>query len=71
MRQPNVIFILCDDLGINDLNCYGRTEHHTPNLDLLAKEGTRFTCAYAAQPICSASRAALLSGKNPGRLHLT
>ena len=68
---PNIVFILCDDLGINDLHCYGRKDHHTPNLDRLATQGTRFTSAYCAQPICSASRAALLTGKNPARLHLT
>ncbi len=70
-RPPNVVFILCDDLGINDLHCYGRQDHHTPNLDRLAARGTRFTSAYCAQPICSASRAAILTGKNPARLHLT
>lgn len=69
--KPNVVFILCDDLGINDLHCYGRQEHHTPNLDRLAREGMRFTTAYCAQPICSPSRAAILSGKAPARLHLT
>jgi arylsulfatase A-like enzyme len=68
---PNIVFILADDLGINDLACYGRTEHRTPNLDRLAAEGTRLTSAYCALPICSASRAAILSGKNPARLHLT
>lgn len=68
---PNVLFILTDDLGINDLGCYGRTEHRTPNLDRLAGEGMRFTSAYCAQPICSPSRAALLTGKAPARLHLT
>ncbi|MFV0416700.1 MAG: sulfatase [Chthoniobacterales bacterium] len=71
MSQPNIIFILCDDLGINDLACYGRTEHHTPHLDRLAKQGIRFTSAYASQAICSASRAGLLTGLNPARLHLT
>ena len=55
---PNVVFILTDDLGINDLGCYGRKEHHTPNLDKLASEGMRFTSAYCAQPICSPSRPA-------------
>jgi arylsulfatase A-like enzyme len=70
-RPPNILFILCDDLGINDLHCYGRQDHHTPNLDRLAKEGTRFTSAYCAQPICSPSRAAILTGKTPARLHLT
>jgi arylsulfatase A-like enzyme len=68
---PNIVFILADDLGINDLACYGRSDHRTPNLDQLAMNGTRFTAAYCAQPICSASRAAILSGKNPARLHLT
>src|SRR5881396_1510580 len=68
---PNVVFILADDLGPNDLACYGRREHHTPNLDRLAAEGSRFTCAYVAQPICSPSRAAILTGKAPARLHLT
>jgi len=69
--RPNVLFILCDDLGINDLRCYGRTDHNTPNLDRLASQGVRFTSAYCAQPICSPSRAAILTGKTPARLHLT
>ena len=69
--KPNVVLILCDDLGINDLRCYGRQDHHTPNLDLLARQGMRFTSAYCAQPICSPSRAAILTGKTPARLHLT
>ncbi|MHB8974994.1 MAG: sulfatase [Pirellulaceae bacterium] len=68
---PNIVFILADDLGINDLACYGRSEHRTPHLDQLAVDGMRFTAAYCAQPICSASRAAILSGKSPARLHLT
>ena len=67
----NIIFILADDLGINDLGCYGRKEHNTPNLDQLAREGARFTASYCAQPICSPSRAAILTGKAPARLHLT
>jgi len=69
--KPNILFILCDDLGINDLGCYGRAEHRTPHLDRLAAEGMRFTSAYASQAICSASRAGLLTGLNPARLHLT
>jgi arylsulfatase A-like enzyme len=68
--QPNIIFVFADDLGINDLHCYGRAEHHTPNIDRLAEQGMRFTDAYA-QPVCSPSRAALLTGKNPARLHIT
>jgi len=70
-KNPNILFILCDDLGVNDLRCYGRDDHNTPNLDRLAAEGTRFTSAYASQAICSASRAGLLTGYNPARLHLT
>ncbi len=69
--QPNIVLVLADDLGINDLACYGRTDHQTPNLDRLASSGIRFTCAYTAQPICSPSRAALMTGKCPARLHLT
>lgn len=68
---PNVILILADDLGVNDLGCYGRRDHQTPHLDQLASEGVRFACAYTAQPICSPSRAALMTGKAPARLHLT
>lgn len=71
ITKPNVILILADDLGVNDLACYGRHEHRTPNLDRMAAEGTRFTNAYASCPVCSPTRAALLTGKNPARLHLT
>ncbi len=69
--RPNIVLILADDLGVNDLGCYGRDDHRTPNLDRLASQGMRFTCAYTAQPICSPSRAALLTGKCPARLNLT
>lgn len=71
MTLPNIVFVLCDDLGVNDLHCYGRKDHNTPNLDRLAEQGTRFTSAYASQAICSASRAGLLTGLNPARLHMT
>ncbi|MFO0960828.1 MAG: sulfatase [Isosphaeraceae bacterium] len=70
-ERPNVVFILADDLGINDLGCYGRAEHRTPNLDRLAAQGARFTSAYAACSVCSPTRAAILTGKSPARLHLT
>jgi arylsulfatase A len=70
-ERPNVVLILADDLGINDLGCYGRKDHRTPNLDRLAAQGTRFANAYAAASICSPNRAALMSGKSPARLHLT
>lgn len=70
-QPPNIVFILADDLGINDLHACGREDHRTPNLDRLATAGVRFTSATCAQPICSASRAALLTGLAPARLHLT
>jgi arylsulfatase A-like enzyme len=68
--QPNIVFILADDLGYGDLSCYGGRVP-TPNLDQLAREGTRFTQAYVASPICSPSRAALITGQHPGRWRIT
>ncbi|HZN57693.1 MAG TPA: sulfatase-like hydrolase/transferase, partial [Planctomycetota bacterium] len=70
-RPPNILFILADDLGVTDLACYGARDASTPHLDRLAAEGARFTTAYCAQPICSASRAAIFTGKAPARLRLT
>ncbi|MBI3865426.1 MAG: sulfatase-like hydrolase/transferase [Planctomycetia bacterium] len=70
-RPPNIILIVADDLGWADLNCYGSKYHRTPELDRLAREGMRFTQAYAACPVCSPTRAALMTGKYPARLHLT
>lgn len=70
-RPPNVIVILVDDLGWKDLSCQGSTFHRTPNIDRLAASGVRFTSGYAACPVCSPTRAALLSGQWPARLHLT
>jgi arylsulfatase A-like enzyme len=69
--KPNVVFILMDDLGWADLGCYGSTFHETPNLDKLAARGVRFTNGYAACPVCSPTRASILTGKYPARLHLT
>src|SRR5215813_2546701 len=69
--KPNFVLIFADDLGISDLSCYGRRDQPTPNLDRMAAEGMRFTCGYCSQPICSPSRAGILTGKTPGRLHLT
>ncbi len=66
--RPNIVFILADDLGWRDLRCAGHDIHDTPHLDRLAREGTRFAQGYAAAPICSASRAALLTGRSPARL---
>jgi len=62
------VVILADDLGWRDLRCTGNPWHDTPHLDQLAREGARFTQAYAAAPICSASRVALLTGRSPARL---
>ncbi len=69
--RPNIVFILADDLGWADVGFNGSTYHQTPNLDRLAREGTRFPSAYAAGPVCSPTRAALLTGQSPARLHLT
>jgi arylsulfatase A-like enzyme len=69
--RPNIVFILIDDLGWRDLGCYGNTFHETPNIDRLAREGLRFTQAYAAGPVCSPTRASILTGKYPARLQLT
>ena len=62
VARPNIVYILADDLGYGDLGCFGATDVLTPNLDRLAAEGTRLTSFYVAQPVCTASRAALLSG---------
>lgn len=70
-EKPNFVLIFADDLGINDLSCYERKDQPTPNLDRMAAEGARFTCGYCSQPICSPSRAGLLTGRFPARLHLT
>ena len=67
-RQPNVIFVLADDLGWAELGCYGNSFNETPHLDKLAKQGIRFTHAYAAAPVCSPYRAALLTGQHPARM---
>jgi arylsulfatase A-like enzyme len=66
-RRPNVLFILADDLGWGDLSCYGRPDYRTPNLDTLAAEGTRFTEAYSASPVCTPTRCAFITGQYPAR----
>ena len=65
--RPNIIVILCDDLGHGDLSCYGHPIIKTPNLDRLASSGIRFTDCYASSPVCSPSRAGLFTGRNPNR----
>jgi uncharacterized sulfatase len=66
---PNVLFILIDDLGARDLGGEGARLAESPHLDHLARQGLRFTAGYAPAPICSASRASLLTGRSPARLH--
>jgi arylsulfatase len=65
-EQPNIIFILADDLGWRDLGCYGQTKIRTPHLDKLAAEGMRFSQAYAGNAVCAPSRCCLMTGKHPG-----
>ncbi|MEZ4699027.1 MAG: sulfatase [Rhodothermales bacterium] len=70
-QRPNIVFILADDLGYSDLGAYGNPFNETPRIDSLARMGMRFTQAYVASPICSPSRAAIMTGRHPARLHLT
>jgi uncharacterized sulfatase len=70
-KKPNILFILADDLGWHQLGCYGSKFYETPNLDRLAKQGMRFTDGYAAAAVCSPTRASIMTGKYPARLHLT
>ena len=69
-RKPNVIVILSDDQGTVDMNCYGSKDLYTPNMDKLAQRGVRFTQLYVGAPVCSPSRAALLTGRYPQRAQL-
>ena len=69
--KPNIIFILADDLGWAELGCCGNKFNETPNLDKLASQGMRFTEAYAAAPVCSPYRAALMTGQYPARIGIT
>jgi arylsulfatase A len=65
-RPPNVVFILADDLGVHELGCYGQKLIRTPNVDRMAKEGTKFTRFYAGNAVCAPSRCVLMTGKHPG-----
>ncbi|WP_437921408.1 sulfatase-like hydrolase/transferase [Sphingobacterium sp. LRF_L2] len=69
-RHPNIILILADDLGLGDIGCYAG-KYETPNIDRIAEEGMRFTDYYSASPICSPSRAGILTGRFPAALHFT
>ena len=68
---PNLVLLLVDDLGWGDLGCYGERFHRTPAIDSLAADGTLFTDAYATSPVCSPSRASLMTGKYPARIRIT
>ena len=67
----NIIYILADDLGWAELGCYGNTFNETPNIDKLSRQGMLFTDAYAAAPVCSPFRAALMTGQYPARVGIT
>ncbi len=69
--KPNVVLFVVDDLGWADVGCNGSSFHRTPNIDRLAADGMRFSRAYAACPVCSPTRTALMTGQYPARLHLT
>jgi len=69
--KMNFVFVLIDDLGWADLSCYGSTYHETPNLDALARSGVRFTHGYAACPVCSPTRASIMTGRHPVRVDIT
>ena len=70
-KKPNIVFILADDFGWSQLGCYGSDFYETPNMDRLASQGMKFTDAYAACPVCSPTRASIMTGRYPARLHLT
>ena len=68
--KPNIIFILCDDMGYGDLACYGQPYIQTPNIDRMASEGMLFTQAYAGSPVSAPSRATLMTGQHTGHTHV-
>src|SRR5205085_1595380 len=70
-KPLNFLFILADDLGWNQVGFNGSTYYETPNIDRIAREGIRFTDAYASASICTPSRASILTGRYPARIHLT
>src|SRR3954470_16554129 len=69
-RPPNVVVLLMDDMGYGDAGCYGNKSIRTPNIDKLAADGTRFTSFYVSQPVCTASRASLMSGCYANRVSM-
>src|SRR4051812_45922042 len=65
-RMPNIVLIMADDLGPGDVGCYGQKIIRTPNVDRMAREGMRFTSAYAPAPLCAPTRCSLLTGLHQG-----
>ena len=71
LKTPNIVLIMADDLGWKDLHCYGNKKLDTPHIDRLAEQGMLFTDAYSAAPVCTPTRAALMTGESPARLNIT
>ena len=69
-RQPNIVYLLVDDLGVRDLSCYGSEFHESPNIDRLASQGMQFSNAYASHPVCGPSRSSTMTGKFPARMNV-
>jgi arylsulfatase A-like enzyme len=69
-RQPNIVYILADDLGYGDLSCYGQTKFSTLNIDRLAKEGMQFSQHYAGSSVCAPSRCSLMTGLHTGHCQI-
>ncbi|MCC6271195.1 MAG: sulfatase-like hydrolase/transferase, partial [Microbacteriaceae bacterium] len=70
-KRPNIVFLLADDLGWTNLRCFGSDFYETPHLDCFAQSGMKFTNAYSACTVCSPTRASIMTGMYPARLHLT
>lgn len=68
--KPNIIFILCDDMGYGDLGCYGQKYINTPNIDRMASEGMLFTQAYAGSPVSAPSRSTIMTGQHSGHAYV-
>ena len=69
--KPNIVLIYMDDQGYADWGCYDADGYETPNIDKIASDGMQFSNAYASDPVCSPTRAGIMTGKHPARLHLT
>lgn len=69
-QKPNILYIMCDDMGYGDLACYGQRYIATPRIDRLAAEGMRFTQAYAGSPVSAPSRATFMTGQHTGHTHV-